>query len=887
MQFQKVPWKRLLISAGLVLLLLLLIFCGFIWYLIVSSPDINEITVSPTESATYICDENGTYLRKLTFAAANRDIVSSEEIPERLCQAFVAIEDERFYEHGGIDLRGIVRALATGITSGTFSEGGSTITQQLIKNSVFTTWTQETSFLDRFRRKVQEQYLALQLEERMGKDEILQHYLNTINMGAGCYGIQAASRRYFGKDVSELTLAECAVLAAIPQNPTGYNPISFPESNWKRAEIVLKRMHEQGYISETQLGEAYEDQVYERIYAYNQTYEDAPVYTYYEDALIEQVIRILAEEKGWSEDRARQALYSGGLRIYTAQDLQLQKICDEEFRNASNFPAKTQFGIDYAVSIADEYGMVTHYGSDALRTFIRQTQDSSFDLICETEEEAQRYTELFRNHLLENVQIEEDMAVVGERLSLSPQPQASLVLIEQSTGLVRAIVGGRGEKKASLTLNRAVNTTRQPGSTFKILTAYAPALDAFGKTLVTEYENKPYRYADGTPVSNWDISDYSGSVTIRDAIVRSVNVAAVRCITEITPQVGFDYAERFGISTLHEVYESSNGSASDVIQPLALGGITQGVTCLELCSAYAAVANQGMYHEPRFFTKILDRHGNVILYDTDQKKNDLSEKEKENMRQVIRESTAFLLTSAMQDVISDPSGTAYGSISAAGHPVAGKTGTTSDYKDIWFAGYTPYYTCCVWGGYDNNQNLADDPVSHSYSKAVWSAVMDRIHSTLPVRQFEQPDSVTAVKICRESHQKVREDVCPDSYTEYFEKGTEPLEVCDIHEVIPETENITIYQDILEELVTEHMSEMLSEEFSEQLSESQIEESSEGTSETITEFPSEEYPENIPGLPSDGESEVHTGILTEEEQTGEDTEQSTNSFEDFMNRLLNE
>lgn len=878
MQFQKVPWKRLFISAGLVLLLLLLIVLGFIWYLIVSAPDIDEIAVSPKESATYICDADGNYLRKLTFAAANRDIVSIDEIPEALEQAFVSIEDERFYEHGGIDVRGIIRAFAKGITSGTFSEGASTITQQLIKNSVFTAWTQENSFLERFRRKVQEQYLALQLEERMEKEEILQDYLNTINMGAGCYGVQAASRRYFGKDVSELTLSECAVLAAIPQNPSGYNPIVFPEANKKRAELVLGNMEEQGYITEEQKHEAQADAVYERIRAYDETYEEAPVYTYYEDALIEQVTERLTEELGWTQEQAGRAVYSGGLRIYTAQDMQLQQICEEEFRNPENFPVGTQLGIDYAISIADAYGLVTHYGSDALRAFIRRTQDPSFDLLCSTEEEAQSYTRMFREYLLEKFEAEAEqidipngteISVVGERLSLSPQPQASLVLLEQSTGLVRAIVGGRGEKTASLTLNRATNTTRQPGSTFKILTAYAPALDAFGKTLVTEYENKPYKYANGASVSNWDISDYSGSVTIRDAIARSVNVAAVRCITEITPEVGFAYAKKFGITTLHESLDTGQGISSDVIQPLALGGITQGVTVLELCGAYGTIGNSGVYCEPRFFTKILDQNGNLLLDNTGF-----------GEQAVLKASTAFLLTSAMQDVVSDPSGTAYGSISAAGHPVAGKTGTTSDYKDIWFAGYTPYYTCCVWGGYDNNQNLANDAISHSYSKILWSAVMNRVHHALPVRQFEQPDTVTAVQICEESHLKVREDGCPDVYTEYFEKGTEPQKLCDIHEVIPETENITIYPEILEEMLTEmeSMSEILSEELSELTQESQpesqFESSSEGAPETLPELPTEEDTETVPELPSEESSEGTA-------------EESTNSFDDFMNRLLNE
>ena len=249
--FKRPSLRSVLITAGIAAGVLLLIFLLILWYLVASAPDIDSVTVSPEESATYICDQEGNPLRKLTLSSSNRDIVSLDQIPEILQEAVIAIEDERFYSHGGIDLKGISRALWRGITRLSFSEGASTITQQLIKNSVFTEWTSETSFWDRFSRKIQEQYLALQLENRMSKEEILENYLNTINLGAGCYGVQAASLRYFGKDVKELTLTEASVLAAIPQNPTAYNPITNPEKNqerrksswiiWKNKVILQKR----------------------------------------------------------------------------------------------------------------------------------------------------------------------------------------------------------------------------------------------------------------------------------------------------------------------------------------------------------------------------------------------------------------------------------------------------------------------------------------------------------------------------------------------------------------------------------------------------------------------------------------------------------------------
>lgn len=943
MSHKSIPWKRILILCAGVIAAFLLAFALFIWYLIASAPDINTISVSPVESATYICDQEGNYLRKLTMAASNRDIVTLEQIPQTLQQATVAIEDARFYEHGGIDIRGILRAFWKGITRGSFSEGASTITQQLIKNSVFTEWTQENSFLDRFRRKVQEQYLALQLEKQLSKEEILEDYLNTINMGAGCYGVQAASRRYFGKDVSDLTLAESAVLAAIPQNPSGYNPILYPQANQKRQTVILQYMKEQGYISEQELSNALADDVYARIRTYDESYESDTAYTYYEDALIEQVTDVLINELGCTSDQAYQAVYSGGLRIYSAQDQGLQQICDEEFSNPANFPEGTQFGMDYALSVVDENNHVTHYGNEALKKFVQENMTADFQLLCVSQEEADGYAAAFRAYILNSNSAEPEVfsdtvdagasdesgasydtvksdtfaesedstasesnpphavSVLAERLSLSPQPQASLVLIDQQSGLVRAIIGGRGEKTASLTLNRATETTRQPGSTFKILTAYAPALESYGQTLATLYENEPYKYENGVPVSNWDITDYSGSETIRDAIIRSINVIAVKCITEITPQAGFDFARRFGISTLHENYETATGTSSDVIQPLALGGITEGVTNLELCNAYAAIANSGIYHTPKFFTKIEDRQGNVIFSyaDTSNSTADTLNASQDTVPEsaspsseynesglptdntrILAESTAFLLTDAMKDVVTSPSGTAYGSIRAAGQPVAGKTGTTSNYKDIWFVGYTPYYTCCVWGGYDNNQDLPSGSRYHSYSKTLWTAVMNRIHADLPAADFTQPDSVSKVTLCSSSHLLAKEYACPETYTEYFAVGTEPEEVCPLHEPVPETEPIYIYQDILDQLITETESESESESESEISSETVTESESSSESESDSEFESESDTDIGPDqwMPESGETLP---------QTPAPHQPDTSSFDDLMNRLTEE
>ncbi|MDO4343408.1 MAG: transglycosylase domain-containing protein [Eubacteriales bacterium] len=751
--------------------------------LISSAPDISSLSTAPAEAATYIYSADGRQLQKLTAPTSNRTPVSLSQVPANLQNAVVAIEDERFYEHNGIDVRGILRAFVVGITGGSFSEGASTITQQLLKNSVFPDWVSESSLLQSFKRKFQEQYLALQLEQTMEKEmskteakqKILEDYLNTINLGAGAYGVQAAAQRYFNKDVSELTLSESAVIAGITQNPTGYNPITYPEANARRRERVLNAMLEQEYITQAEYDEALADDVYSRIQEASAQTGETSVYSYYTDAMIEQILEDLVAEKGYTSNQAYKALYSGGLRIFSVQDEAIQQICDEEFANSANFPVDTLIGLDYALSVQKADGTTVHYSSSDVQNYF-EAQDSSFNMMFVDEDTARAYAAQFKA-----AYTSEDDTILGERISLVPQPQASVVIIEQSTGYVKAIVGGRGTKEASLTLNRATSTRRQPGSTFKPVAVYAPAIDHNNKTLATVYDNAPYSYSSGTELKNWD-SDYgySGLETIHFALVKSVNVVAVKCLTEITPQVGLDYLERFGITTLYDNDWDANGNLlTDAYQPLALGGVTDGVVNLELTGAYAALANGGTYIKPKFYSRIEDSQGNIILDNTSAG------------TQVVSESTAFLLTKAMEDVVKNPEGTAYNIISLGDMPVAGKTGTTDQSKDIWFEGYTPYYTCGVWGGYDNNDALPDYDRSFStYAKVLWNSIMTRIHAELPVTQLAQPENIVTATVCKKSGKLAVDGVCTadprgsQAYTEYFTADTVPTAVCDAHTAVP-------------------------------------------------------------------------------------------------------
>ena len=761
--------KRAHVSLIRVLFVILITICvvigctgiGAFRGIIDNAPDVNDIDISPLGYATFLYDGDGNQLRKLTAPSSNRLPVSIDQIPVDLQHAVVAIEDERFYEHNGIDVRGILRAFVKNLSSGNLSEGASTITQQLLKNNVFTNWTQESTWLERFTRKIQEQYLAVEIEKKINnKNVILENYLNTINLGAGTYGVQAAARKYFNKDVWNLNLSECTTLAGITQNPTQYNPIEHPEANAKRRKEVLDHMIDQGYITQEQYDQVINDDIYSEIQAAQVLNEetDNTVYSYFEDELIDQVINDLMNIKGYTRTQAQNLVYSGGLSIYTTQDASIQKILDEEYADPSNYPDYVQYALDYALTVQNPDGEEVNYSKEMLRLYF-QNEDPEFDLLFDSQEEGQSYVDRYKEHVLAD-----GSTVVAERVSFAPQPQSSMSIIDQHTGYVKAIIGGRGEKTASLTLNRATDTTRQPGSTFKILSTYAPALNEKGMTLATTFEDEPYNYPDGSPVNNASKS-YGGTTTIRRAIQNSINVVAVKCLEEVTPELGLQYLDNFGFTTLAhgtEADKDADGTIwTDANLPMALGGLTHGVTNIELCAAYAAIANNGNYIEPIYYTKILDHNGNVLI-----EKNSAG-------RSVIKESTAWLLTSAMEDVVNQGTGTA---CQLDDMTVAGKTGTTDAYNDLWFVGYTPYYTCAVWSGFDNNEKLPED--ARDFHKNLWKKVMTRIHEGLPDKDFDMPASVEKISICEETGLLPRAG-CP-VITEYFDIGDVPTDYCDQH-----------------------------------------------------------------------------------------------------------
>ncbi|NLL76532.1 MAG: glycosyl transferase [Clostridiales bacterium] len=723
-----------------------------------SAPEIGNINVQPTGFSTFVYDIDGNQTAKLVSENSNRIPVTMDMIPEDLPHAFVAVEDERFYEHNGIDIQGIIRAGVKGITSGNFSEGASTITQQLLKNNVFTDWVTEDSFIEKVERKIQEQYLALELEKISSKDDIILNYMNTINLGQNTLGVQAASQRYFNKSVSDLTLSECAVIASITQNPSRLNPISHPEANNERRKKVLNNMLKQGYITQTEYDTAIADDVYSRIQTTNKEVEDSSVNTYFVDALTDDVLEDLVAA-GYNETQAYTLLYTGGLKIYSTQDPEIQAICDEVFSNPENFPENVKWYLNYELTVQKKNGELENYSTEMFKAYFKES-NLKFNLIYASQEDAMAAIEEYKAAVMESGD-----EVFAEKINLTPQPQISLTVEDQSSGVVVAMVGGRGAKEGSRTLNRATDTVRQPGSTFKVVSTYAPALDSAGLTLASIQNDAPFNYADGTPVRNWYGEAYRGLCSLRLGIQDSLNIVAVKTLTQITPRLGFDYLLNFGFSTLVENETIGNQVKSDVVQSLALGGITRGVTNEELNAAYATIANHGVYIKPRLYNTVVDHDGNVILDNTHPE-----------TKQVIKETTAFLLTDAMVDVVTKGTGA---SVNFGGMAIAGKTGTTSDYNDVWFSGYTPYYTATTWAGFDNNTKLAGE--EKNLAKKLWRAVMSQIHEDLPNESFSVPAGIVTATVCSKSGKLPIPGLCDGTLTtEYFAEGTVPTESCNVH-----------------------------------------------------------------------------------------------------------
>jgi len=687
-RFVKVFFKTFLITVLIAVLAFSGIVAGYILSFIATSTEINVDNLRMNlSSIVYYQNEEGEYkeLEKL-YDDQNRVWVDIEKIPKYMKDAFISIEDERFEKHKGFDIKRIIGAVLNYIKLRRPSYGASTITQQLVKNI---TGDDEVTL----RRKIQEIYRAYKLEKQLTKDEILELYLNTIYLGQQCNGVQSAANTYFGKNVWELSLAECASIAGITQYPSKYDPFINPKNNKDRQLVILKKMLELNKISQEEYEKAKNEEL-----VFKKQKEDKVIskYSYFVDTVIEDVIKDLQEQKGYSKTIATKMLYSGGLQIYTTIDPKVQAVMDEVYKNDENFP-KTK----------------------------------------------------------------------GDKVL-----QSAMIVIDPYTGHIKGIVGGRGEKTASRTLNRATQTTRQPGSAIKPIAVYAPALEYGLITPATTVEDAPITIGNWTPKNSY--SGYKGWVSVRDAVIQSMNIPAVKVLDELTVDTSYTFlTKNLGITTLVEKDVRANNKVltDKNLASLALGGLTDGLTVKELTAAYIPFVNKGLYLKPVTYTKVTDKDGKIIL------------ENKIDAKVAMSESTAYLMTSMLSDVVTSGTGT---SAYFKGVPIAGKTGTTSDNYDRWFVGYTPYYVGGVWFGYDTPSSISG--ISGNPAASIWKKVMEKIHEGKSGKSFNQPSGIIKAEVCRDSG-LLAGDLCASDRrgsrvkTEVFKRGTAPNKRCDIHQEV--------------------------------------------------------------------------------------------------------
>ena len=617
----------------------LLLACVFAFYVKTCLTEDIDVSLSDyqlSESSIIYCETSaGEYKELATLhGSENRIWVDLEDIPDYLVKALVAIEDHRFYEHKGVDWYRTVGAMFTMLTGGDDSFGGSTITQQLIKNL---TGNKEVTV----QRKLIEIFQALEFEKKYDKDEIIEWYLNAVYFGEGCDGIYTAAQKYFGKEPSQLTLAESASIVGIVNLPTYYSPFYSEENNKERQETVLRRMYELGYISYDEYEEAKNEQlVFTRS---DNEVADQEIYSYYVEAVIKDVTEDLMEQKGISQDTARQLLYNGGYRVYSCLDPYIQECVDNVYLDVENFPKPYRAN--------------------------------------------------------------------------DQQLQSAMVIMDPYTGEVVAMSGGVGEKTGNLVLNRATDALRAPGSSFKPLAVYAPAIELgliTPSTLVNDAPREEVEMSQNQWYPNNSDFKYRGIIDIATGVRLSLNTVAAQVLDKLGLDASTNFLKnKLGITSL--VPDDYNYAS------LALGELTNGISVLEMAQAYCTFDNSGIFTEARTYSRVTDAAGNIVL--DNQPKTHVA----------MKSSTATNITSLLFSAANY--GTGSESI-FSGQAIAGKTGTSSYNWNRWFAGYTPYYVGVVWTGFDQPEQMY---VYGNPAAQVWRRVMQQVHAGLEYKSFPAAD----------------------------------------------------------------------------------------------------------------------------------------------------
>lgn len=663
-----------------------------------TTPDLDVDKIEAQNLTSFIYDCNGELITAYK-GTENRVWAYYDEIPENLVYAFVAVEDARFFTHNGIDIKRIIGAFVSNLQNES-TQGGSTITQQLVKTTLLST---EQSY----KRKLQEAYLAIELESEYSKEQILEWYLNYIYLGEGCYGVATAAQNYFGKELSELDLAECASLISITNNPSAYNPYRYLENNQYRATLVLGKMLELGSINQSEYDEAMAeiDDLASHLERSTDEARPATIYNWYDEQVITDVMNDLIEKYGYSEQVASDMVTSGGLNIYACVDPEIQSIVESVYSDRSNLQLTSKSG----------------------------------------------------------------QAI-----------QSAIVIIDPQGNIV-GLAGALGEKSSNRGWNYASRSLRQPGSSIKPLSVYAPALESGVISPASAFDDYPVQLLSGKA---WPLNNpqtYRGRMTVAAALEVSSNPVAVRTLQNLGVENSFQFMEeKFHIDL--EDGRTVNGQVMNDLgaSQLALGGLTDGVSVVDMAAAYSVFPRNGLYVEPRTYTKVtrvLDDGTEEVLLDNTQNQPEA----------VLSEETTWYINDMLKNVVTGKFGGATGTgAQLSGMTVAGKTGTTNSNNDKWFVGYTPYYTAAVWVGYNNPERISS---SNNPAVSMWKKVMAPIHEGLENKSFPAAGSEQkSVSICMDSGLRATEACLNDprgSRARTFTLFSDdvPAETCSLHKEV--------------------------------------------------------------------------------------------------------
>jgi penicillin-binding protein 1A len=712
------------------------------------------------------------------FYTERRIVIPLSQIPQTLKEAFIAAEDARFFKHKGIDFVSIVRAFFKNLEAGTIVQGGSTITQQVTKSFFL---TPERSY----KRKIKEAILAYRIDKAFSKAEILYLYLNQIYLGHGAYGVQAAAENYFGKSAKDLNLAECAILAGLPQAPSRYSPFWYPERAKQRQIYVLNRMVSEGFITNIQATEAINTELDIKPRR-NWYIEKVPIYT-------EHVRRYIEAQYG------SDALLKEGLKVYTAVNIEMQKyarteivkglrdldrrqgyrgpikqIPPEEFETFSTTIEETLAETPAAQGLVTE-GVVIKVDDDQGKTWVRMGKEQGIILLSDTRwarkpdpkvayyrVKVKKPSEVFQVGDIISVSLGEQDPETGLWqlfLEQIPEAQAGLLCIEAETGHVKVMVGGRDFQESQF--NRAVQSRRQPGSAFKPV-IYAAALDK-GYTPASVIIDSPIVFQNEQMDFKWKPRNYGkkfyGPTLLREALEESRNVVTIKILQDIGVPYCISYARRLGIT-------------SDLNSDLSIALGSSGVSLLEMVNAYSVFANQGYLVQPVFIQKIVDRDGNIL-----EEASTVREK-------VLEKNTAYLITNLLEGVVKNGTGRR---IKALKRPVAGKTGTSNNLYDAWFVGYSPRYITGVWVGFDEEKSLGEGEQGARTASPIWLGFMSEILKDQPIKVFQVPEGVVFAKIDAETGLLPIPE-SKETLFECFKEGTVPTAYTKKPDAVTEAED---------------------------------------------------------------------------------------------------